>query len=127
MPAPASGHHLLSKRLAQFTRMLPRLNEGDPRALRRTRVASRRLRAVLPVLPIDASVTQTLGRRLRQVTRQLGMVRTVDMLLMLVDELRCSGRFGGSGLERIAAALQQERADTWRKVRAKLSAGQLRG
>ena len=49
-----AAYELLHKRLERFTRMLQALGEGDVRALHRARVASRRLREMLPVLQLDA-------------------------------------------------------------------------
>jgi CHAD domain-containing protein len=67
--------------------MLPGVAAGEVRAVHRTRVASRRLREILPVLQLDSDTTQKLGRRLRKVTRRLGPVRELDVLLALAEEL----------------------------------------
>jgi hypothetical protein len=47
---------------------LPALEQGDVAALHHTRVASRRLRALVPMLQIDGDAAKKLGRRLRKVT-----------------------------------------------------------
>jgi CHAD domain-containing protein len=126
MPTASRGQHLLDRRLEQFTKMLQRLDRGEPLVLHRARVASRRLRAVLPVLRLDANTAHRLGRRLRQVTRRLGTVRSLDVLLMLVGEWRQSGRFDDAMLVRLSVALQEEREKAWRKLRAKLPVSELR-
>src|SRR5262245_17330899 len=51
---PARRSQLLKRRLDRLTRPLPDLERGDVRALHRTRVASRRLRELVPMLQIDA-------------------------------------------------------------------------
>jgi CHAD domain-containing protein len=51
-------------------------------------VGSRRLRELLPVLQLRSG--DKLGRRLRRVTRQLGDVRELDVLSMVIDELGLS-------------------------------------
>jgi len=102
-------YDLLRKRLDQFTRMLHGVEAGNARALHRTRVASRRLRELLPVLQLDCAATGKLGRRLRKVTQRLGAVRELDMLLLLIDELHESGRHDERGLGRIAEAVARDR------------------
>src|SRR4030081_3849712 len=120
MPASKQRYDLLQKRSEQFTRMLHRLDGGDVRALHRTRVSSRRLREVLPILQLDGDVTRKLSRRLRKVTRRLGRVRNLDVLLLLIDELQDSDRHGGHALERLAAVLSEERAEERERLGAKL-------
>jgi CHAD domain-containing protein len=105
--------------------MLHGLNEGDVRALHRTRVASRRLREILPVLQVDPGVARRLGRRLRKVTRRLGAVRELDVLCLLTDEMRESGRYEAQAVRRVAAAIGDERAHARDKLLAKLPTGEL--
>src|SRR5205823_7631267 len=92
MPASTNRYELLRKRLSVFTRMLHGLEQGDVRALHRTRVASRRLRELVPVLQLDRPLTRKLVRRLRRVTDRLGSVRELDVLLLLLDQLHDAGR-----------------------------------
>jgi CHAD domain-containing protein len=81
---------LLKIRLNRFVRNLDGLERGDIEALHRVRVASRRIRELVPVLQLDAGRTRKLGRRLRKVTSRLGAMREFDVLLLLVDELHVS-------------------------------------
>jgi CHAD domain-containing protein len=81
--------------------MLPGVDEGDIRAIHRTRVASRRLRELVPVLQLDVDLADRLRRRLRKLTRRLGRVRELDVLGLLVAELEKSGEYPSSALERI--------------------------
>ena len=81
---------LLRKRLQAFTRVLGDVEKGDEHAVHRARVASRRLRELMPVLQLDPRVARKLSRRLRKVTRRLGTVRELDVLLLLIDELRAA-------------------------------------
>ena len=92
MPGSTYRHDLLRKRLAVFTRALHGLEEGDVRALHRARVASRRLREILPILQLERGVTRKLVRRLRKVTDRLGTVRELDVLSMHLQELQQSNR-----------------------------------
>ena len=105
--------------------MLHGLDEGDVRALHRTRVASRRLREILPVLQVDPDVARRLGRRLRKVTQRLGAVRELDVLCLLLDELRESGRYEAQAVRRLATAVGDERAHARDKLLAKVPTGEL--
>jgi CHAD domain-containing protein len=80
-------YDLLRSRLDSFTRTLPGLESGEIGAVHRARVASRRLRELLPVLEIEQAVARKIGRRLRKLTRRLGDVRDLDVITLLVDEL----------------------------------------
>jgi len=101
--------NLLKTRLDRFTRMLPGVDNGDERALHRARVATRRLREIVPVLQLDADVTDKLSRRLRKITRRLGTVRELDVMLALVDELRHSHPGHSDALTRVAAVVTKAR------------------
>lgn len=110
MAASTQRHDLLRKRLERFTRLLPALAQGDVAALHRTRVASRRLRELLPILQLDHDVAAKLGRRLRKMTARLGTVRELDVLLILIDELHVSRRHERAALTRVAEDVERERA-----------------
>src|SRR5271155_616818 len=100
---------LLRSRLDRFTRTLPGVESGEMAAVHRARVASRRLRELLPVLEIEPTVVRKLGRRLRKLTRRLGSVRDLDVLILLVDDLLESGRLPERALRRVDAAVRQAR------------------
>src|SRR5262252_1561549 len=117
---------LLQKRLEQFTRLLHELQQGDVRALHRTRVASRRLREILPVLQLKHDVAVRLGRRLKHVTAELGRVRELDVLLAVIAELRESGRHDTLALRRVATELSAEQAETRQRLESRLPIGELR-
>jgi CHAD domain-containing protein len=116
MSVPTARHDLLRKRLEGFTRSLPGLGPGDVRALHRTRVASRRLRELLPVLQLDNEVTRKLSRRLRKVTKRLGTVRELDVLHLLIEELHESGRHDYAALARIADEVSRDRGEAREKL-----------
>jgi CHAD domain-containing protein len=85
--------------------MLQALGDGDLLAMHRTRVASRRLREILPILELDAPVAARLARRLKTVTVELGSVRELGVLVALVAELQDSGQFDAKTLRRIGNAM----------------------
>jgi CHAD domain-containing protein len=105
--------------------MLQGLEEGDVRALHRTRVASRRLREILPVLELDPDVARRLGRRLRKVTERLGVVRELDVLTLLVEELHQSRRYNSATLARLAAVISDARTRARDRLFAKLPTAEL--
>src|SRR5438045_4197461 len=109
MPASTSRDALLRKQLVVFRRMLHGVEHGDVRALHRTRVASRRLRELLPILQLDPDLARKLVRRLRRVTERLGTVRELDVLLLLLDELHDSGRSAENARRHITELVTEER------------------
>jgi CHAD domain-containing protein len=117
MAVPTARHDLLRRRLERFTRSLPGLGPGgEVRALHAARVASRRLRELLPILQLDNDVTHKLSRRLRKVTKRLGTVRELDVLHGLIDELYETGRHDQAALARIAEGVGRERELTRQKL-----------
>src|SRR6476661_5046661 len=98
--ASRARSELLKKRVDPFTRVLAAVEQGDVRALHRARVASRRLRELLPMLQLQPSRARKLSRRLRKVTMRLGAVRELDVLLLLIDELHLSRPARSAGLSR---------------------------
>lgn len=78
---------LLKSRLGGFAEALLDIEQADGQAVRRTRVASRRLRELLPVLELRADTARKVTRRLRRVTRRLGRLRELDVLATAIAEL----------------------------------------
>jgi CHAD domain-containing protein len=117
---------LLKKRLDAFTRVLKGLEEGDVRALHRARVASRRLRELIPVAQLDHRTARKLSRRLRKVTNRLGSVRELDVLLMSIDELQVSRRARGGAIGRVGVAVSKDRDRARKHLGRALPVGDLR-
>ena len=126
MPVSSSRYELLRKPLARFTRTFRGVGKGHDKALHRARVASRRLREVLPVLQLDGDVTADLVRRLRKVTDRIGPARELDVMLLQVDELQRSGRFDPGALSRVASAVSKRRSAARDRLTAKLPVATLR-
>jgi CHAD domain-containing protein len=114
------------ERLDAFGLELDRVHAGDVEAVHRTRVASRRLRELLPLLALDHDLTRTLSRRLRKVTQRLGTVRELDVLMLLVEEMAQDGRFSAAALRPIAAAAAKARASARVSLSAKLPTAKLK-
>ena len=83
-------------------------------------MASRRLREVLPVLGLEGETTRKLTRRLKKVTRQLGVVRELDVLMLMIQELRPNARYSSTALERVGAAVEEARVRERDRLTAKL-------
>jgi CHAD domain-containing protein len=117
---------LLKARLDRFSRVLQGVENGDITALHRARVASRRLRELLPVLQLDYDVAVKLNRRLRRVTARLGTVRELDVLLLLIDELHVSRRVRTGPIARVGVAISKQRDDARKRLFHQLPVDELR-
>jgi CHAD domain-containing protein len=117
---------LLKARLDRFSRVLQGVEKGDVTALHRARVASRRLRELLPVLQLDHGNTVKLNRRLRRVTARLGTVRELDVLHLLIDELHVSRRVRTGPIARVGVAISKQRDDARKRLFHHLPVDELR-
>jgi CHAD domain-containing protein len=80
---------LLKSRLASLAKHLPDAIRGNVEAIHQARVASRRLREVLPLLGTTTESRQVriATRSVRSVTRALGPVRELDVTLQVLQQL----------------------------------------
>jgi CHAD domain-containing protein len=80
---------LIARPLESLGEHLPAALEGVPHSVHQARVASRRLRELLPVVGgvLGRGARRRLRRRLRTVTRVLGPVRELDVALASIDRL----------------------------------------
>jgi CHAD domain-containing protein len=99
--------------------------EDDVEALHRLRVASRRLRELVPLVGLDPDTAHRLTRRLRKVTRRLGTVRELDVLMLLIEELQQDDRYPQEGLKRVGAAVRRDRTAARERLTTKLPASKL--
>jgi len=120
MRGPAELCDPFRERLDAFTCELPRVHKGEAAALHRARVAARRLRELLPLLQIDRNTTRKLDRRLRKVTKHLGAVRELDVLMTLVEDLGQSDRYEPTAVEQLRAAVAAARKTARDRLHAKL-------
>ena len=126
MPVSHPRYDLLHRRLTAFTRRLDGVEKGRIASVHHARVASRRLREVLPVLQLEGAIASHLGRRLRKVTKRLGTVRELDALLALGDAYQASAGDDARALSRVTSALGQERSAARDRLLARLPVAQLR-
>jgi CHAD domain-containing protein len=105
--------------------MLHGIEKGRVRSVHGVRVASRRLREVLPVLQLESDVAGRLGRRLRKVTHRLGTVRELDVLFLLIEECQESGRYEERAIARLASNIAEERTAAHDQLSGRLPIAQL--
>jgi CHAD domain-containing protein len=121
----STAYSPFQKRLEAFARERPGVGQGNVEALHRTRVASRRLRELLPLLPLDRDTSRTLDRRLRRVTKQLGIVRELDVLMLLIEELQQNRRYPSAALNQVRTAVGLARNEARGRLTAKLPTAKL--
>ena len=121
---PATNSYTNDSRPSQSE--LTRIHDADVDALHHTRVASRRLREVVPLLGLKADTARKLNRRLRRVTRQLGTVRELDVMALLVQDLRRDTQYSSAASKRVAGAVIEERETARKRLAAKLPLSKLR-
>jgi CHAD domain-containing protein len=126
MRQPVTRSELLKRRLDAFARMLKGTEQGDVRALHRARVASRRLRELVPMLQLEHGASRKLARRLRKVTARLGTVRELDVLLLSIDELHVSRRARGAALGRVGVTVSKDRDRARKHLASELPMGEMR-
>src|SRR5437868_9932798 len=107
---------LLKPQVDRFARALRRLEQGDVKALHRTRVASRRLRELIPVLQLQPDIAKKLARRLRKVTERLGTARELDVTLLLIDELYESRPVHRAALDHLRIVVARDREAARKKL-----------
>jgi CHAD domain-containing protein len=107
MRAPAA-EYIIRQRVSALGRSLPAAKAGDVTSLHRARVATRRLRAALPLVAPDGKAGKVV-KSVRRLTRVLGPVRELDVALMILDELDQSGDVPRPGIDRLRASIVDER------------------
>jgi CHAD domain-containing protein len=75
---------LLAAHIAEFLAELPVIRDGRPEGVHNARVASRRLRELLPLVSETARMAQA-ESLITNATRQLGTVRDLDVMIGLLD------------------------------------------
>lgn len=117
---------LLTPRIAALAKALPSAIDGEPTAVHRARVASRRLREVLPVLDLDARRARRRARvGARRVTRKLGPVRELDVAAGHLEEILAQHPVGLAAQTTARQALAAERAAALASARAALTPARL--
>lgn len=87
MPTSPSCDGLLRLRTRQLGGAIKPVKRGSAAGVHAARVATRRLRELVPLLALDGDHSRRLMRRLRKAGRGLGRVRDVDIRLAQIDAL----------------------------------------
>jgi CHAD domain-containing protein len=92
-------------------RHLPDAVAGDDHGVHQARVATRRLREVVPVLAsgLKHSKAGKARRKIRRLTRALGAVRETDVTLQILAELAQAGQLPRTAIEEVRAHVITER------------------
>jgi CHAD domain-containing protein len=99
---------LIRQRLSVLTRALPSARNGEVDAIHQARVATRRVRAALPLVtrgPKGRKLTKAVSR----LTRALGRVRELDVALLDLDELASDISVSPEGLDLLRTIIKEER------------------
>ncbi len=99
---------LIRQRLLALTRMLPSARNGDVNAIHQARVATRRVRAALPIVT-RGSKGRKLTKVVSRLTRALGGVREHDVALLTLDELASDASVSREGIDLLRTILREER------------------
>jgi CHAD domain-containing protein len=99
---------LIAQRLRALARFLPAARHGDIHSIHQARVASRRLREALPLV-VDGRAGRKLQRQARTLTRALGPVRELDVVLQSLESLRSSTDVPKGGVACLRAVIVDER------------------
>jgi CHAD domain-containing protein len=102
---------LLARRARALRRHLTGALSGNDRGVHQSRVASRRLREALPVLTSGVKGTKAgkARKKIRKVTKALGMVRELDVTLQVLDELAAKDTLPRLALEEVRARVTSQR------------------
>ena len=118
----------LDRLVRELRTQLPLAVVGEVEPLHQARVATRRLREILPLCEVEVSrgPARRAGRRLRRVGRVLGRVREVDVSRVTVDRLLADGVIDARCAARLEAYLQNEREERREQMHQKLGAVNVR-
>lgn len=118
MARPAALESVLDPRLSAFVDALPAALSGEATAVHQTRVASRRLREVVPIVTaLDEAAARRARRVLRRMTRTLGRVREADVCAELLAELHEASPLHAEAAAAVRRAVALRRAGALRRFR----------
>jgi CHAD domain-containing protein len=114
MRTPAT-EYLIRQRVTALGRALPAATKGDVTSLHQARVATRRLRAALPLVA-PGRKTEKLTRSVRKLTQALGPVRELDVALLILDEFEDSADVPRPAVQRLRAVIGEERRQLYAEL-----------
>jgi CHAD domain-containing protein len=108
-------------------RVWPAVLAGDADAVHRARVATRRLREILPMLEGHRRAAKKLRRDVRAVTQALGPVRELDVAIGLIIRLTHDDPFLEAPLETVRVALMDARLQRRRVLQRRIDMVEVAG
>jgi CHAD domain-containing protein len=99
---------LIRQRLSVLTRSIPSARSGDATGIHQARVATRRIRAALPLV-VRGSAGRKLTKRVSRLTRALGVVRELDVALLNLDEFAADSTMPPDGIDLLRTILEEDR------------------
>ena len=127
MAIKAEQYAPFRKRLKALTKGAEHIHQGDIESLHHTRVASRRLRELVPLLELDSDSSRKLSEQLGKVTKRLGKVRQLDVLMIVIQELSRDGAYSSMALNQLGADVEKARIAARERLATKLPAERLEG
>ena len=127
-----TGSHVLKRPLERRVRALLRhlrpTTAGAVEPLHQCRVATRRLRELLPLCDVELGVriASRARKRVRQLGGALGAVRELDVALGLVDEVERAGRAQPGAASRLRQRVREECERQRERMRTRLKPAWLR-
>lgn len=109
MDRTAPSELVVRQHLRELATNLPAATAGDVTALHQARVASRRMREALPLVAAGDRARK-LERQMRRITRALGPVRELDVVLLVLDELEKGGDVSKQAVSRLRQVVSRERS-----------------
>ena len=116
---------ILQRRVNDLVRWLPAAGRCEPLAVHRVRVASRRLREVLPVVA-SGKRGRLLRTSARRVTRALGPVRELNVTLAMLTEFASRIRLSRDSVARVSGPIEEERQRRCARVPRRLERSDVR-
>jgi CHAD domain-containing protein len=118
---------LLRQRLETLIEAMPAAQAGDVHSVHQARVATRRLRAALPVLrkSLNAEALDRARLRVRRMTRALGPVRELDVSLQALEEYANRGIATGRAIAKVRQSISQERLRRRRDMLTAITPGKV--
>ena len=116
------------RRVRALLRSIQPMLAGDVEPLHQCRVATRRLRELLPLCEVELSgrLASRTCRRIRRLGRSLGPVRELDVALGLVQELEQEGWVRPTGAARLRQRVREERDRQRQRMSVRLKPAGLR-
>jgi len=118
MRTPAA-EYLIRQRVLALGRALPAAKAGNATSLHHARVATRRLRAALPLIA-PSPKAEKVTRAVRRLTRALGPVRELDVALLILNEMESDGDVPLGGIDRLRQSIIEERGRLHADVRERI-------